>query len=64
MIQPSTAIGVVAAGDRLETRGSFVVGPTSILIHLVVEAEMDAALLAPFTVAGVAVHVAGKPVHQ
>jgi DeoR/GlpR family transcriptional regulator of sugar metabolism len=64
MIQPSTAIAVVAAGDRLETRGSFVVGPTSILIHLVVEAEMDAALLAPFTVAGVAVHVAGKPVHQ
>jgi DeoR/GlpR family transcriptional regulator of sugar metabolism len=64
MIQASTAVAVVATGDKFRTRASFVVAPTSILTHLVVEAGTDAALLAPFAVAGVAVHVAGKPVHQ
>jgi DeoR/GlpR family transcriptional regulator of sugar metabolism len=64
MIQASTAVAVVATGDKFRTRAPFVVAPTSILTHLVVEAGTDAALLAPFAVAGVAVHVAGKPVHQ
>jgi DeoR/GlpR family transcriptional regulator of sugar metabolism len=62
MIQASTAIAVAATGDKLKTRAPFVVAPTPILTHLVVEAGTDAALLAP--VADVAVHVAGKPAHQ
>jgi DeoR/GlpR family transcriptional regulator of sugar metabolism len=64
MIQASTAVAVVATGDKFRTRAPFVVAPTSILTHLVVEAGTDVALLGPFAVAGVAVHVAGKPVHQ
>jgi hypothetical protein len=64
MIQASTAIAVAATGDKLKTRAPFVVAPTSILTHLVVEAGTDVALLAPFADARVAVHVAEKPVHQ
>jgi DeoR/GlpR family transcriptional regulator of sugar metabolism len=64
MIQASMAIAVAATGDKLKTRAPFVVAPTPILTPLVAEAGTDAALLAPFAVAGVAVHVAGKPAHQ
>jgi DeoR/GlpR family transcriptional regulator of sugar metabolism len=63
MIQASAGKVVVAARDKFETRAPFVVAPTSILTHLVVEAGTDPALLATFTAAGVAVHVAGKPAH-
>ena len=63
MIQASAGKVVVAARDKFETRASFVIAPTSILTHLVVEAGTDPALLTTFTAAGVAVHVACKPVH-
>jgi DeoR/GlpR family transcriptional regulator of sugar metabolism len=64
IIQASTAIAVAATVDKLKTRAPFVVAPTSILTHLVVEAGTDEALLALFADVRVAVHVAAEPVHR
>ena len=57
MIHASAVVAVVAAADKFKTRALFVVAPTSMLTHLVVEAATDATLLAPFVVA---VHVVGS----
>jgi DeoR/GlpR family transcriptional regulator of sugar metabolism len=60
IMQASSAVVAVVTSDKLETRAPFVVAPTSVLSHLVVEADADTALLAPFADAGVAIHVAGE----
>lgn len=64
MIQASAAVVAVATADKFETRAPFVVAPTSILTHLVVEKGTDPSLLAPFAAAGVAIHVAGEVAHD
>jgi DeoR/GlpR family transcriptional regulator of sugar metabolism len=59
IMQASRGVVAVVTSDRLDTRAPFIVAPTSILTHLVVEAGTDARLLSPFIDAGVTIHVAG-----
>ena len=62
MFQASAAAISVVTDDKIETCGSFIVSPISVLSHLVVEARTDAALLTPFKDVGITVHAAGEPI--
>jgi DeoR/GlpR family transcriptional regulator of sugar metabolism len=55
MIEGAAEVAAVAAGDKFGTAAPYVVGPVTMLTHLVTERAVDEAVLVPYRALGLTI---------